>query len=403
MQQKVIFTICAKNYLAQAYALKESSLKHNPSVDFKIFLSDKSDSNLNNDIIEIGDEWIPDWRHMAIKYDVVEFSTSIKPFCIRKFFNEGYAKVMYIDPDIYFFDSVEYVWDHLDNYSVVLTPHRCYPIQGATNSIDEASVSNFGIYNLGFIGLKNDEVGNKIAEWWCEKLSSQCYNSKSEGLFVDQKWMDFIPAFYPSNVLITHHLGLNAAEWNLQERDFYFDGDKPMVRNKYNPEETFPLVFFHFSSYSPLTPSLIDKRGRTTTSEIPNITPLFEEYYECEMRNDYEKYSKFQYAFNTFENNQAITSLHRRLYRIYEKKYEMDKNPFSEKSLFYQDLAKQQLLVGVTKWSERVDDSSKNIYLARLNRIMLLIKKIVGIKNYMKIIKLCKYYQAEEKHGFLLN
>jgi len=37
MNKNVAFTICAKNYLAQAFALRESFYCHNPKSDFFIF------------------------------------------------------------------------------------------------------------------------------------------------------------------------------------------------------------------------------------------------------------------------------------------------------------------------------------------------------------------------------
>ena len=79
------FTICAKNYLAQALTLRESFLKHNPSLNFFIFLADKIDGVEDVDgVVALDKSWIPDWVNMAFKYDVIEFNTSIKPFCFGK-------------------------------------------------------------------------------------------------------------------------------------------------------------------------------------------------------------------------------------------------------------------------------------------------------------------------------
>ena len=40
------------------------------------------------DLVTLNDTWIPKWREMAFKYGVIEFNTSIKPFCFYKLFNE---------------------------------------------------------------------------------------------------------------------------------------------------------------------------------------------------------------------------------------------------------------------------------------------------------------------------
>ena len=48
LKNKCIFTICSKNYLAQALTLKESIKKHEPSVDFYIFLADLPCDDIKN-------------------------------------------------------------------------------------------------------------------------------------------------------------------------------------------------------------------------------------------------------------------------------------------------------------------------------------------------------------------
>ena len=102
-----VFTICAKNYLAQALTLKESFEKKNKD-DFYIFLADEATDDLLTQypcIRPLNKEWCPKWQEMAFKYDVMEFSTSIKPFCFATLF-KTYENVIYIDPDIFVFDNL---------------------------------------------------------------------------------------------------------------------------------------------------------------------------------------------------------------------------------------------------------------------------------------------------------
>ena len=112
MMENCVFTICAHNYMAQALTLQQSVLKYN-KVDFKIFLADTPEES---PLFEKLDEsWIPNWRNMAFQYNITEFNTSIKPFCFNKLFEEGYKKVVYLDPDMFVVDSVNLIWDILDN------------------------------------------------------------------------------------------------------------------------------------------------------------------------------------------------------------------------------------------------------------------------------------------------
>ena len=102
-----------KNYLAQALSLKESTLRYN-DVDFFIYLSDDKDQESLPEVVTLDESWIPHWKEMAFKYDLVEFSTSIKPFCITHLFDQGYEKIVYLDPDIYVFNSLDCIFDALD-------------------------------------------------------------------------------------------------------------------------------------------------------------------------------------------------------------------------------------------------------------------------------------------------
>ena len=64
MKKNVAFTICAKNYLAQALTLKKSFHKHNLDCDFFIFLSDDPiglESELG-EIVLLDDSWLPNWK-----------------------------------------------------------------------------------------------------------------------------------------------------------------------------------------------------------------------------------------------------------------------------------------------------------------------------------------------------
>lgn len=63
-----------------------------------------------------------------------------------------------------------------------------------------------------------------------EKLQDQCYDDRDDGTFVDQKWMNFIPAFFPDDVCISHNEGLNVAIWNLHERELVIEGGKYYVK-----------------------------------------------------------------------------------------------------------------------------------------------------------------------------
>lgn len=405
----VIFTICAKNYLAQALSLKKSTLKHNKNIDFYIFLSDTVDGeSLPSGIILLDDSWVKDWILMAYKYDVVEFSTAVKPYAIRKLFQDGYQKVSYIDPDIFVTNKLDYVFDSLENYSAILTPHRCTMMRNG-ELLDEHAIILNGIFNLGFFAVKNDSVGNSIINWWVEKLTSQCYLDLADGLAVDQKWMEFIPAYFPKDVLISSNLGMNAAIWNIQERELSIGDDgEYIISNKLNPNEKYELLFWHFSGYSPINKDwLLKNNPQTAFDNYPCLAKLGTEYYNTLINNGFERYSKMRYGFNFYETGEVILPLHRRLYRHYEDTFSKKGNPFSSDSDIYKQLQRNHLLTkkGTIKQDPRrdmkshKDPSSKKVVFMMLR----LIESIVGINNYTKIIRAFRFLSVYENHYFLIN
>jgi len=74
-----------------------------------------------------------------------------------------------------------------------------------------------GLYNLGFAAMRNTPGVGALLEWWDAKLHNLCLQDVREGVFTDQKWMDYAPLLLPASMVL-RHLGFNAAYWNLHER-----------------------------------------------------------------------------------------------------------------------------------------------------------------------------------------
>jgi lipopolysaccharide biosynthesis glycosyltransferase len=400
MNREVIFTICAKNYLAQALSLKESTLRHN-DIDFYIFLSDDVDSEELPDVVRLDDAWIPNWRNMAFKYDVIEFSTSIKPFCFQKLFKDGYKKVIYLDPDIYVYNSLDVVFSALDSKSAVLTPHRCYITDTSDDMVSEQLVSSVGIYNCGFIAIKNDTVGNQIVNWWAKRLTNHCLCDLSHGLFVDQKWIDFVPGYFPNDVLISNHLGLNVATWNLQEREITDKEGTYFVKSRIDNRQS-PLVFFHFSGYNPHKPSLLHKRhDKSDVKYFPEIKNMVVEYREAELKNEYDKYSKMKYSFNFFTDGTPILAIHRRLYYRNLQGLKNINSPFDSNGYLYALYANR----GLIKEGQNFSSSHhipKMKHLDLNQKIAKSLFHLLGIKKYLKLMNKFTTLGSYSYYDFLI-
>ncbi|WPU95797.1 hypothetical protein SNE25_09735 [Mucilaginibacter sabulilitoris] len=400
----VIFTICAKNYLAQALALKTSLKQTNPDRDFYIFIADSQGGIEDIEVVFPHESWIPEWRNMAFKYNVIEYSTSIKPFCIKYLF-QNYQKIVFIDPDTYATDSFDQIFDALDTKDIMITPHYSEMQEDYTGAVPEEEILFVGIYNLGFLAIKNSDIGKKIVAWWMNRLEDKCYADKYDALHVDQKWFDFIPAFFPDNVLISHHFGINTAIWNLHERELIAREDKYFVINKVTRNE-FPLLFFHFSGFNPKNPTIINRRHPDYNVEsFPTFKLLFKAYTDSVLDNDFERFTHIPYGFNTFLDGEKITPLHRRLFREIGQSIKC-KNPFDTKDAMYLILKENKFLTGI----KIIDStfSNPNIIRTRDREIKMgisflkFIKRILGIKYYYYMLVFFGEYHRLERQTLLL-
>lgn len=405
------FTICAKNYLAQALTLRESFLKHNPSLNFFIFLADKIDGVEDVDgVVALDKSWIPDWVNMAFKYDVIEFNTSIKPFCFGKLFKEGYEKVIYLDPDIYVTRPLDYIYECLNNRSVVLTPHYCDIEEHFDGAVSEETFNKVGIYNLGFCALKNDKVGQEIAQWWQNRLQYKCYSQSSEGLFVDQKWMDYIPGFFPDATCVSSHHGMNVAIWNLHERELFIDEKQGyMIRRKKTGDE-FPLLFFHFSGFDPFETTVINRRHpQFNVTTYPSFKPIIEEYRERVYANGYDRFSKMTYGFNHYIDGSVITPLQRRIFRVYLNEHKVEFNPFEINTPFYKILKNSRLLLkastkqnGFASYTKEEKNKGKKLENKVVKPMLRLALRVLGAERYAMLIRLFTLAGDKEYHSFLM-
>ena len=405
------FTICAKNYLAQALTLKESFLKHNPSLNFYIFLADKIDGVEDVEgVVALDKSWIPDWVNMAFKYDVIEFNTSIKPFCFGKLFKEGFEKVIYLDPDIFVTRPLNFIYECLNDKSVVLTPHYCDIEEHFDGAVSEETFNKVGIYNLGFCALKNDKVGQEIAKWWQNRLQYKCYSQSSEGLFVDQKWMDYIPGFFPDATCVSSHHGMNVAIWNLHERELFIDDKQGyMIRRKKTGDE-FPLLFFHFSGFDPFETSVINRRHpQFNVTTYPSFKPIIEEYRERVYANGYDRFSKMNYGFNHYSDGGVIAPLQRRMFRVYLNEHKVEFNPFEINTPFYKILKNSRLLLkastkqnGFASYTKEEKNKGKKLEDKVVKPMLRLALRVLGAERYAMLIRLFTLAGDKEYHSFLM-
>lgn len=308
-----MFTCAAVNYLPKVRILCRSIKQYHPEAVVHLALADRKPDWLSEEgepfdsILAINDLGIPDWRAWSFKHSIVELSTGIKPFALRRLLDRpGCKTVLYFDPDMVLFSRVDDILDTLATNNLALTPHQNKPEQSIEAILDnEVASLKHGMFNLGFIGVRNTEEGRRFTDWWADRLYHFCRAEVQSGLFTDQKWVNFAPIYF-DGVAILKSSRHNVATWNLTTRQvtgsfregFCVDGD--------------PLGFYHFTGFDSGAHRIMAAKNAV---ESPAVQKLIS-WYENEITvADNDPISRWPWAFGRFSDGTPIEPVHRWLYR----------------------------------------------------------------------------------------
>ena len=409
-----VCTVVAKNYLSQARTLGDSLKKIHPDLDFHILLADECDGMFDlkkekYNIIEVKEIGIPYLKEMAFKYNVLEFCTAVKPFFIEWLFEKyQYNKIIYLDPDIYVYNSLDEIYNELEENFLVITPHFVNMSINYLGAFSEDELLFVGIYNLGFLALRNNDHGRNFIKWWQVRLKDKCYADRADALHVDQKWIDFIPSFYEKGVLISKNMGYNTALWNIHEKDLLVENGIYYVQNKFAEREKYKLVFFHYSGLNPNTPeAMCRKQTKYTLSNMPEYREMFIKYSEEVLNNGFNEMVNLKYYYDKFENGIFIAQQQRRLYRKTLENDRYYENPFSTgENSFYRLLEKHKLIVkdkeGKFNNIKRGTYPKLESRLKKVETMLVILKNIIGAKNYFLFLRLLNKYCRIENQDFII-
>lgn len=293
-----ICTIIAKNYLSFARVLTNSFLEHNPGGKVFVLLVDRvngyfAPESEKFELVTVDELEYPEITQILYRYGAMEACTAVKPYFLE-YLIERYNthKLAYIDPDILITANLDELWQLLDTYSIILTPHITEAIPlGEKNEWQELTVLRLGTYNLGFIGLSRSQTVRTFLKWWQERLYKTCvWEDPSATLFLDQKWINIVPGLF-DGVFTLRDPAYNVAYWNLLSRRVEFTDGKFMVNGR-------PLKFFHFSGFEPQNIEQISKYQNIFTLKTQkNLKPLLEEYRKLLLVNSYLETKNWPYAF----------------------------------------------------------------------------------------------------------
>lgn len=359
MSQYTICTIVAKNYIASARTLCESFLVCHPDSKCYVLVVDEIEGFIDPahedfEFVSLEELGISDLSNLCFKYNVVELSTAVKPFLLEYLIQEkSIDKLLYLDPDILITKELNNLYDHLDHFDIVLTPHLDTDYPEDNLLPDDALILTRGVFNLGFIGINASQNARFFLHWWQGKLKNKCILDLAKGYFVDQKFIDLVPALF-DNIFIEKEVGYNVSWWNMHSRHI----NKGEGSWKCNDK---PLYFFHFSNYNPQKPdSLKLHTTRFNLLENPDFQQLASLYAEQLLKNDFRRSRGWPYSLAKFTTGEQIPLQLRIWYLRSPHKWKRYGNPFESVQL------KRR-----ARWIKNVNRAKKISHLGKVRNFLL--------------------------------
>ena len=257
------FTSFTYNYVSRARVLAKSIRRRHPNWKLWGFVVDAPPLGVNDSAWREEFDYVLDasvlfpgvWTGWIFKHDIVEACTAVKGCALLHVMAQGADKIIYLDPDIAVFHDLQDVVHRLDDWNVVLTPHQV-EANSTQRAIQENELSSmkYGIYNLGFLAVRNNEEGRRMAKWWSDRLYDACYEDIANGIFTDQKYCDLVPALF-CGVYIERDPGYNVASWNLSRRSLEFTPSGDVFVNGSR------LQFYHFTKINSAGDIMTERYG----------------------------------------------------------------------------------------------------------------------------------------------
>lgn len=400
-------TIVSPNYLPYARTLANSYLAAHPEHRFFVLIvADLDDKALLErepfEPVMLSEIGLQDVRHQAMKYDILELNTNVKPTFLGHLIRQHRIdQLVYLDPDIFVYSELTPVFDALDaGATAVLTPHLTTPIEDDRLPSEQDMLYN-GTFNLGFFAVRRCDEGERLLAWWADRCLELGFSEGRTGLFVDQKWMNLAPGFFDA-IKILRDPGCNMAYWNLHERRLDLTAGGYRVRSGVNDV---PLCFFHFSGVAIDDPEMLSKHtNRFTLADRPDLQKLFADYNQRVLASRNETSDRLPYGFDRLSDSIVVTRLARRIYAKHCLRW-TGQDPFDANGRFASFARRLGLVAGraATPKSTWKEFNSTDRRVQMVHRLLKAALKLLGPNRYELLMRYLAFISVLRNQSVFLD
>jgi hypothetical protein len=323
--KKIVFcTANAANYLNRALTFAES-VKLNYGDEAIIvccvvernldFINRKKYKSVEK-FLSVYDIGIPDFDHLVFKHNLIEMCCFVRPYLMETVFN------LYPEARIYYFmDSDTWLNSRLTEtdyaltkgkYNIAITPHTVDPPDfqyPEAERVHERAVLRHGTFNLGFLGVANNNYAKEIiTKWWKERVTSNCFWDIADGVFVDQKWWNTVPYMF-KKIYIEKSRGYNYASWSIMRRTIE-------QKNSCYEINGDPLRFGHFSATFTGHLGYVPVYGIENRKEmLKTLAQYCAGYYKRIRYYNRGQFSTIKWTLGKYQSGQEIMDSARTIYR----------------------------------------------------------------------------------------
>ncbi|MCP3776381.1 hypothetical protein NLX71_24295 [Paenibacillus sp. MZ04-78.2] len=153
------------------------------------------------------------YQHL-FKFTPMQCASALKGqlfrYLLSSFPNESHF--IYVDTNMYITGPFSELSALLQTSHIILCPHLLEPV--GCDAASEIGALRDGTFHGGLVAVKRSDEGERFVSWWVDVIASH-YEDPLQCVFMDQKWLNFVPACFDAAVM--RHPGYNVGFWNLHE------------------------------------------------------------------------------------------------------------------------------------------------------------------------------------------